>query len=86
LKGQVVKRTTTLASVIGVLAFGAVGNVVVANAAQAKSHAHTAHAQPAPKTAHGHTTVHSAETAQADGPGGHEDIGDNVDHQFDGSE
>jgi hypothetical protein len=81
------KRTRTLAAAIGVLALGAIGNVVVANAAQAKSHAHTAHAQTAPPSAHARRTLHSAETdAQADGPGGHEDIGDNVDHQFDGNE
>ena len=78
------KRTTRLASAIGVLALGSIGSVVVANPAQAKSHAHATHAL---KAAHSHRSVHAAETdALADGPGGHEDVGDNVDHQFDGSE
>jgi hypothetical protein len=83
-KGDTMKRTTRLACAIGVLALGSIGSVVVANPAQAKSHAHTIHAL---KAAHSHRSFHAAETdALSDGPGGHEDVGDNVDHQFDGSE
>ena len=78
------KRTTRLGSAIGVLGLGAIGSVIVANPAQAKAHAHAAHAL---KAAHGHKTVNAAETdVVSDGPGGHEDIGDNVDHQFEGTE
>jgi hypothetical protein len=82
------KLTTKLASAVGVLALGAIGNVVVANAAQAKVRAHSAaHIQAAHKVAHTHKRAAAPETdALSDGPGGHEDIGDNVDHQFDGSE
>ena len=89
------KRTTKLVSAIGVLALGAIGSVIAANPAQARSHAHMTHAQSAHKAFHAHKNVHAAETdatadgltdTTVDGPGGHEDIGDNVDHQFDGSE